>query len=99
MKTAVNEIAGLYVNYDNITSMYGEQLTQVIKAHANEPITFTDSLKAGNCHPGTMNFKKRAEALCNAKINTLPLCQVAELGCRFGLDFYVGHMISKKYAI
>ena len=96
---AVNEILELSVNYDNITSMYGEEITQVIKAHANEPITFADSLRAGNCHPGTMNFKKRAEALCGAKINTLPLCQVAELGCRFGLDFYVGHLICKKYAL
>lgn len=96
---AVGEIAGLTVNYDNITSMYGEEMTKVIKAHADEPVTFTDSLRAGNCHPGTMNFKKRAEALCGAKINTLPLCQVAELGCRFGVECYVGHIINTKYAI
>lgn len=96
---AVDEIAGLTVNYDNITSMYGEEMTKVIKAHADEPVTFTDSLRAGNCQPGTMNFKKRAEALCGAKINTLPLCQVAELGCRFGVALFVGLIIKKKYAI
>lgn len=96
---AVNEIPELIINYDNITSMYGEEMTKVIKAHADEPVTFADSLRAGNCHPGTMNFKKRAEALCGANINTLPLCQVAELGCRFGVGLYVGLIIRKKYAI
>lgn len=96
---AVNEIPGLIINYDNITSMYGEEVAKVIKTHADEPVTFADSLRAGNCHAGTMNFKKRAETLCGAKINTLPLCQVAELGCRFGVDWYVWHMIIKKYAI
>lgn len=96
---AVNAIPGLIINYNNITSMYGEELTQVIKAHADEPVTFADSLRAGNCHPGTMNFKKRAETLCGAKINTLPLCQVAELGCRFGVVLFVGLIIRKKCAI
>ena len=63
-------------------------------------ITFEDSLNAGNCRPGTQNFKNLVEKEVGHEVNTLSLADLRKYGRMFNLTYYtdrvINYIISRK---
>lgn len=56
--------------------------------------TFEDSVKSGNCRPGTQSFKQRVEAEIGHEINEISLADLRKYGKKFGLELYTNRVIN-----
>jgi hypothetical protein len=60
----------------------------------NEIVTFEMSLKAGNCHAGTMSFKNKVENMLNREIETLTVGEMRIYAKKFGVEMYANRIIN-----
>lgn len=67
------------------------------KANGSLMITFQDSLNAGNCRPGTMEFKHRYEEAIGHKANQISIADLRKYGKLFGVEYYAEQAI--QYAL
>lgn len=51
-------------------------------------ITFRDSLNAGNCRPGTSEFKRRYEAAIGHEAKDISIADLRKYGKQFGVEYY-----------
>lgn len=62
--------------------------------------TFEDSLNAGNCRPGTQNFKNLVEREVGHEVNEISLVDLRKYGKMFDLSYYtdrvINYVINKK---
>lgn len=62
--------------------------------------TFEDSLNAGNCRPGTQNFKNLVEREVGHEVNEISLADLRKYGKMFDLSYYtdrvINYVINKK---
>ena len=56
--------------------------------------TFDDSLNAGNCRPGTQNFKNLVEKEVGHEVNEISLADLRKYGRMFGLSYYTDRVIN-----
>lgn len=56
--------------------------------------TFDDSLNAGNCRPGTQNFKNLVEKEVGHEVNEISLADLCKYGRMFGLSYYTDRVIN-----
>lgn len=61
---------------------------------ANYMFTFDDSLNAGNCRPGTQNFKNLVEREVGHELNEISLADLRKYGKKFGLSYYTDRVIT-----
>lgn len=68
-----------------------KRLTEKI---ANYMFTFDDSLNAGNCRPGTQNFKNLVEREVGHEVNEISLADLRKYGKKFNLSYYTDRVIT-----
>lgn len=56
--------------------------------------TFNDSLNAGNCRPGTQNFKNLVEKEVGHEVNEISLADLRKYGKMFDLSYYTDRVIN-----
>lgn len=56
--------------------------------------TFEDSLDAGNCRPGTQNFKNLVEREVGYEVNEISLADLRKYGKMFDLSYYTDRVIN-----
>lgn len=56
--------------------------------------TFEDSLNAGNCRPGTQNFKNLVEREVGHEVNEISLSDLRKYGKKFNLSYYTDRVIT-----
>ena len=56
--------------------------------------TFDDSLNAGNCRPGTQNFKNLVEKEVGHEVNEISLADLRKYGRMFDLSYYTDRVIN-----
>lgn len=56
--------------------------------------TFEDSLNAGNCRPGTQNFKNLVEREVGHEVNEISLADLRKYGKMFDLSYYADRVIN-----
>lgn len=56
--------------------------------------TFEDSLNAGNCRPGTQNFKNLVEREVGYEVNEISLADLRKYGKMFDLSYYTDRVIN-----
>lgn len=56
--------------------------------------TFEDSLNAGNCRPGTQNFKNLLEREVGHEVNEISLADLRKYGKMFDLSYYTDRVIN-----
>lgn len=64
------------------------------KKLSDHMFTFEESLAAGNCRPGTQNFKNRYEAAIGHEANEISLSDLRKYGKEFGLKSYTERVIN-----
>ena len=69
------------------------------KAESTLKITFADSLAAGNCLPGTENFRKKYEAEIGKKANFISVPDLRKYSKKFGVETFAEKVINHKLAI
>lgn len=57
-------------------------------------ITFTDSLNAGNCRPGTSEFKKKYEEAIGHEAKSISIADLRKYGKLFGVGYYAEKVIT-----
>lgn len=62
-------------------------------------ITFADSIAAGNCRPGTENFKHKYEEEIGKKANSITVSDLRKYSKKFGVEVYAEKVINYKLAI
>lgn len=67
------------------------------KKNGNLKITFADSLRAGNCRPGTQEFKNKYEAAIGQKATSISIADLRKYAKQFGVEYYAEQAI--KYAL
>ncbi len=67
------------------------------KQNGNLKITFADSLKAGNCRPGTQEFKNRYEETIGHKATSISIADLRKYAKQFGVEYYAEQAI--EYAL
>lgn len=67
------------------------------KKNGNLKITFADSLKAGNCRPGTQEFKNRYEEAIGHKATSISIADLRKYAQLFGVEYYAEQAI--EYAL
>jgi hypothetical protein len=67
------------------------------KANGSLMVTFQDSLNAGNCRPGTMEFKHRYEEAIGHKADKISIADLRKYGKLFGVEYYAENAI--QYAL
>lgn len=67
------------------------------KANGSLMITFQDSLNAGNCRPGTMEFKHRYEEAIGHEAKAISIADLRKYGKLFGVEYYAENAI--QYAL
>lgn len=67
------------------------------KKNGNLKITFSDSLKAGNCRPGTQEFKNKYEAAIGRKATSISIADLRKYAKQFGVEYYAEQAI--EYAL
>lgn len=67
------------------------------KKNGNLKITFADSLKAGNCRPGTQEFKNRYETAIGHKATSISIADLRKYAKLFGVEYYAEQAI--EYAL
>ena len=60
----------------------------------NSMFTFYDSLIAGNCRPGTQNFKNMLEMEVGHEVNEISLTDLRKYGKKFNLSYYTERVIT-----
>lgn len=60
-------------------------------------ITFADSLRAGNCRPGTMDFKRKYEEATGHEATDISVTDLMKYGKQFGVEYYAKRVI--KYVL
>ena len=60
----------------------------------NYMFTFEDSLNAGNCLPGTQNFKNLVERAVGHEVNEISLADLRKYGKMFNLSYYTDRVIT-----
>lgn len=68
-----------------------------MKANGSLMITFSDSLKAGNCRPGTQEFKNKYEAAIGHEAKSISIKDLRKYAKEFGVSYYAEQAID--YAI
>lgn len=58
------------------------------KANGTLRITFQDSLNAGNCRPGTQEFKHKYEAAIGHEAKSITIAELRKYGKKFGVEYY-----------
>ena len=64
------------------------------KQNGNLKITFADSLKAGNCRPGTQEFKNRYEEAIGHKATSISIADLRKYAKEFGVEYYAEQAIA-----
>lgn len=64
------------------------------KKLSDHMFTFEESLAAGNCRPGTQNFKNRYEAAIGHEANEISLSDLRKYGKEFGLKSYTERVVN-----
>jgi hypothetical protein len=67
------------------------------KANGTLRITFQDSLNAGNCRPGTQEFKHQYEAVIGHEAKDISIADLRKYGKLFGVEYYAEKAI--EYAL
>lgn len=67
------------------------------KANGTLRITFQDSLNAGNCRPGTQEFKHQYEAAIGHDAKDITIADLRKYGKQFGVEYYAEKAI--QYAL
>lgn len=67
------------------------------KANGILRITFQDSLNAGNCRPGTQEFKHQYEAAIGHEAKDITIADLRKYGKQFGVEYYAEKAI--QYAL
>lgn len=67
------------------------------KANGTLRITFQDSLNAGNCRPGTQEFKHQYEAAIGHEAKDITIADLRKYGKQFGVEYYAEKAI--QYAL
>lgn len=67
------------------------------KANGTLRITFQDSLKAGNCRPGTSEFKHKYEEAIGHEAKDISIADLRKYGKLFGVEYYAERAI--QYAL
>lgn len=67
------------------------------KANGTLRITFQDSLNAGNCRPGTSEFKHKYEEAIGHRANSISIADLRKYGKLFGVEYYAERTI--EYAL
>lgn len=57
-------------------------------------ITFTDSIKSGNCRPGTQHFKQQYEEAVGHEVKSISISDLRKYGKAFGVEYYAERVIS-----
>lgn len=64
------------------------------KQNGNLKITFADSLNAGNCRPGTQEFKNRYEEAIGHKATSISIADLRKYAKEFGVEYYAEQAIA-----
>ena len=67
---------------------------QRMEVLAKYMFTFEDSLNAGNCRPGTQNFKNLVEREVGHEVNEISLADLRKYGKMFNLSYYTARVIN-----
>lgn len=67
------------------------------KANGTLRITFQDSLNAGNCRPGTQEFKHKYEEAIGHEAKDISITDLRKYGKQFGVEYYAERTI--EYAL
>lgn len=67
------------------------------KANGTLRITFQDSLNAGNCRPGTSEFRYQYEAAIGRKAKDITIADLRKYARKFGVEYYAERVI--EYAL
>lgn len=67
------------------------------KQNGNLKITFADSLNAGNCRPGTQEFKNKYEEAIGHKATSISIADLRKYAKQFGVEYYAEQAI--EYAL
>lgn len=73
-----------------------QEKMEAYRQYQNDVITFEDSLHAGNCRPGTQNFKDNVEKALGREVNTLTVAEIIPLAIRFKQQYYVQRIFNMK---
>ena len=63
------------------------------KKNGNLKITFADSLNAGNCRPGTQEFKNKYEEAIGHKATSISIADLRKYAKMFGVEYYAEQAI------
>lgn len=64
------------------------------KANGTLRITFTDSLNAGNCRPGTSEFKRKYEEAIGHEAKSISIADLRKYGRLLGVEYYAEKVIT-----
>lgn len=67
------------------------------KMNGSLKITFADSLNAGNCRPGTQEFKNKYEEAIGHKATSISIADLRKYAKQFGVEYYAEQAI--EYAL
>ena len=67
------------------------------KQNGSLKITFADSLNAGNCRPGTQEFKHKYEEAIGHKATSISIADLRKYAKQFGVEYYAEQVI--EYAL
>lgn len=67
------------------------------KKNGSLKITFADSLNAGNCRPGTQEFKNKYEEAIGYKATSISIADLRKYAKQFGVEYYAEQAI--EYAL
>lgn len=67
------------------------------KQNGSLKITFADSLNAGNCRPGTQEFKNKYEEAIGHKATSISIADLRKYAKQFGVEYYAEQAI--EYAL
>lgn len=67
------------------------------KQNGSLKITFADSLNAGNCRPGTQEFKHKYEEAIGHKATSISIADLRKYAKQFGVEYYAEQAI--EYAL
>ena len=67
------------------------------KQNGSLKITFADSLSAGNCRPGTQEFKNKYEEAIGHKATSISIADLRKYAKQFGVEYYAEQTI--EYAL
>lgn len=67
------------------------------KQNSSLKITFADSLNAGNCRPGTQEFKNKYEEAIGHKATSISIADLRKYAKQFGVEYYAEQAI--EYAL